>query len=139
MQREHAGDQVEAGVAEWQPFRIGGNARRRCDGKKQSRGLGGNHLRGSGSLRERTGESAAARAEIERGRKFAPHQIEPVEQPVGNLGMQKIGEPSLALSKPRGAVAIEQLSLRDGCGRFGSHDARVPWRACLMPKLDAQA
>jgi hypothetical protein len=80
---------------------------RSSTGEKGGRGLGGDDLHGAGALHQRAGERAVARAEIEGDRELAADQIEPIEQPVGDFGMQKIGGACCVLSKSGGAVAVQ--------------------------------
>ncbi len=90
MQHQRAEDQVKARIPERQQLGVGGDARARRAGEKLHRRLGSDDTLDAPPRGQRMGETAVAGPQIERHGKFPVHDIEPVNQPIGNFGMEKI-------------------------------------------------
>ena len=129
MQRHDAGDQVEARLAERQKFGIGRDARRRRGSQKGGGRLGRDDLNSAGPHRHCPHQRAVPRAEIQDDREFAADQIEPVDQPIRDLGMQKIGPAPLTSRQARRAVAVQAPGApveQGGRGRIRGHFGEQP-------------
>ena len=110
VQHQIAGDQVEARIAKRQQLGVDGDSRTGRAGEEPRRRLGGDDKPGTVPRGEDAGEAAVAGAEIERHDKFPVDDIEPVNEPVGDLGMEKIDRTAAcrAVAMKAPGAAVEQ-------------------------------
>ena len=114
MQRETAGDEIEAGVAKRDQLGVGGDARRAA--RAASKPAAGSAATTSSMPARSASARASAPSRAPRSsadRKLAVDQVEPVEQPLGDLRMQKIDRPA---SAPRGRDARRQARRSNSSG-----------------------
>jgi hypothetical protein len=110
MEGKGADRKIKAGVMKWEQFRIGGNWDGRSLCRQDDSGFDGDDTLDPRSMGERPRQRATMRAEIENCAELAANVVQAIDDPVGDLDMQKINAPAtrrtLAVQPP--GAAIEQ-------------------------------
>ena len=110
MEGKGADRKIKAGVMKREQFRVGGDWDGRSLCSQDESGFGGDDTLDPRSMGERPRQRAVVRAEIEHRAELAANIVEPVDDPLGDLDMQKVDAPAtrrtLAVQPP--SAAIEQ-------------------------------